>query len=226
MIALAMTYNGRKACLEETLGSLREHLGAALNPDRHGSRLISRCVLVDDSGDGTLPPYDGFIIVTHGQNLGMARTVQDAWTAALTPGIQYVLHWEDDMRAERDVPLAAALHVLRRHRNLAQVCFQRHPVSGEEHAHGGQLAARIVNGEGRYAHGVTITDDLFSLNPCLIPRRVCELGWPEGPIGVGNEDGFTAKCKAAGLEFATYGTVHDAPYVTHIGGERAPAWQL
>lgn len=214
-----MTYNGRRDCLEETLASLGAH---------ECSGLVTRGVLVDDSGEGELFPPPGFILITHGANLGMARTVQDAWNAALVPGIEFVLHWEDDMRLDRPLPLAAAVYTLRQHPRLAQMCFQRHPVNGEEHAHGGQLAARLAKTDGRRDLFATHTvhGDVFSLNPCLIPRRVCELGWPEGPIGVGNEDGFTAKCKDAGLEFATWGTVESEPYVTHIGHERASAWKL
>lgn len=232
-----MTYNGRRDCLDETLESLALNLSGP----------ITRRVLVDDSGEADYPPPEGFILVAHGENLGMARTVQDAWSAALAdPDIRYVLHWEDDMRLDRPLDLwlmTRVFDVCEGELPLAQLCFQRHAVNGEEAGHGGQLGARIAKSTAPQNASVTtehhcgakdhdtplqftVLDDLFSLNPCLIPRRVCEMGWPQGPIGVGNEDGFTAKCREAGLLFAMWGTVDDEPYCTHLGHERAKAWKL
>lgn len=211
-----MTYNGREACLNETLDSL----------DRNLSGPITRRVLVDDSGGRCPARPAGFVTVAHRDNEGMAATVQDAWTAALADSeVRFVLHWEDDMRLDRALDVGLILPILDAWPNLAQMVFQRHGVNAVEAQ--GQLRAICAQAtKVQRERFFTIHDHLFSLNPCLIPRHVCERGWPSGPIGTGNEDGMTAKCKAAGLEFAHWGTVDDEPYVTHIGHERGAAWQL
>lgn len=226
MIALVVTYNGREACLRDTLLSL----------DRDLTGPITRRVVVDDTGEGFAPvtewlAQDFYEYIKHQENQGMAASVQRGWAAALAdPTVRFVCHWEDDMRLDRPLDLAPLARILETRYDLAQITLQRHPVNHLEAD--GQLQAivdqsresEVINNLfwGTY----TTHDHLFSLNPCLIPRAVCEMGWPSGPIGVGNEDGFTAKCHAAGLKFATWGTVDDEPYITHTGNERAAAWQL
>lgn len=214
MIAIVTTWNGRE-CLDE----MQHSLGLLTGP-------IAHQFLVADCAERDVAFHPEWLVIGHDQNLGMARSVQDGWAAALAiPRVQYVLHWEDDMRLDRPLDLAHPVQILQENPDLAQLCFARHPVNGEEA--NGQLNARIAKSEHvEYHHDFTVHEDVFSLNPCLIPRRVCELGWPSGPLGVGNEAGFTEKIRAAGLKLATHGTPDDEPYVTHIGHERANAWQL
>ena len=215
MIALVCTYNGRRDCLAETLPSLEMLSGP-----------ITHRILVNDTPE---PLHsDGWWVVDHGGNRGLAAAVQSGWNQALAhDDVRFVCHWEDDMVLEREVNLIDLSAALNARPYLAQITLQRHGVNAVEAE--GQLRAIIAQSmEWRVEEPwpLTVHDHLFSLNPCLIPREVVEMGWPSGPIGVGNEDGMTAKCKEAGLLFATWGTVDDLPYVRHIGHERAASWSL
>jgi hypothetical protein len=62
---------------------------------------------------------------------------------------------------------------------------------------------------------------IFSLNPCVIPRRVLDLGWPDG-----NEAEMTTNLVASGYRFAFYGKRDDPPRVIHVGAERGIGWRL
>jgi hypothetical protein len=61
----------------------------------------------------------------------------------------------------------------------------------------------------------------FSLNPCLIPRAVLELGWPDG-----NEAEMTTLLVSKGYRFAVWGSRQDGPRVEHTGQNRAAGWRL
>ena len=213
MIALVMTWNGRPDTLAQSIPSLDLLSGP-----------ITHRILVNDSGQEL--NVDGWWVIDHHGNRGLAAAVQSGWNQALAhDDVRFVCHWEDDMVLERPLDLAQVSTAFQP--GVAQIAFQRHPVNAVEAQ--GQLVARVVASNYSWydpARNVTYHDDLFSLNPCLIPLHVVQMGWPSGPLGVGNEDGFTAKCKAAGLFFATWGSVVDVPLIRHIGHERAAAWSL
>ena len=215
MIALVMTWNGRD-CLNQTLASLDAHLTGP----------ITHKILVDDTPD--LCYVDGWATVEHMGNRGLAAAVQSGWSQALAhDDVQYVCHWEDDMVLDAALDLTDLIRVLERHPTLAQIVVQRNPVNAVEA--NGQLRAILANALWSHVdpvEGYTAHDALFSLNPCLIPRRVVEMGWPSGPIGIGNEDGMTTKCREAGYEFGVWGTPDGPVLVTHVGHERAPGWKL
>lgn len=161
--------------------------------------------------------------------LGLAGAVQAAWEWALSTGCDYLFHVEEDFRFHT-LPLAQMQWILETNPHLAQVVLKRQPWSAEEKAAGGQIETNPGAYTQRRAFGRSIFwvehTTLFSLNPCLIPRRVLELGWPSGPIGVGNETGFTAKCHAAGLSFAYFGKIEDPPRCEHVGHHRGSGWRL
>lgn len=159
---------------------------------------------------------------------GMAGQVQRAWRWALDARADYVLHVEEDFRFTQRVDLEAMAFVLREQTHLAQLVLKRQPWSPEEQAAGGQIETNPDAYE--QCHDLMYDwvehDTLFSLNPCLIPRKVLELGWPAGPLGVGNEAGFTEKCRAAGLRFAYWGHRNDPPRCIHVGHHRSQGWRL
>jgi hypothetical protein len=109
--------------------------------------------------------------------------------------------------------------ILEDHPHLGQMCLVRQAWSNEERQAGGLIALHPddYTDRGSYVEHKRI----FSLNPCVIPRRVLELGWPDG-----NEAGFTAICAEARLSFALYGAKADAPRVTHVGEVRGTGWRL
>lgn len=157
--------------------------------------------------------------------LGMAGAVREAWEWALDEGVDHLLHLEEDFRFTAPVEIDAMVYVLERAPHLAQVVLKRQPWSPEEQAAGGIVECHPddyveCGGWGRHTRW-TEHRRIFSLNPCLIPRHVLELGWPDG-----NEAEFTRVCLDKGLSFAFYGAKFDPPRVVHVGAERGAGWRL
>ena len=158
--------------------------------------------------------------------LGMAGAVRAAWAWALEQDADYLLHVEEDFRFI-DLPLRAMQFVLERHQHLAQVVLKRQPWSDEEKRAGGQMetnptAYTQYGALGRNVHWVEHST-LFSLNPCLIPRRTLELAWEPG--GAGAERAITDACLAAGMRFAYYGKKDDPARCEHVGHIRSPGYR-
>lgn len=164
------------------------------------------------------------VIDDRAHDLGMAGAVQAAWAWALDEQVDYLLHVEEDFRFVAALDVTALITLLRRSPYLAQVCLKRQPWSPEERAAGDILA--VTPGAYHDRRGFLVHQRLFSLNPCLIPARVLELGWPSGPLGVGNEAGFTKRALDAGYWFAYWGGRHDPPIIEHVGDTRAEGWKL
>lgn len=158
-------------------------------------------------------------------HLGMAGAVQTAWAWALAEGADYLLHIEEDFRFAGPVDVWHMASILERSTYLAQMCLKRQPWSPEERA-AGDIFATWPPHELRQRQGFLVQGRLFSLNPCLIPRRILELEWPSGPLGVGNEAGFTQRCLDQGLSFGYYGRRDDPPRVIHVGDTRGEGWRL
>lgn len=151
--------------------------------------------------------------------LGMAGAAKKAWTWALGIGADYLFHIEEDFVFDDGlVPIALMRKVLDDNPHLAQVVLKRQPWSDAEKAAGGQMETNI----GAYTQrdGYVEHDTLFSLNPCLIPRRTLELDWPTGHPG-GAERSITEECQAAGMRFAYFGNIEDKPRCSHVGHQRA-----
>lgn len=173
-----------------------------------------------------LPGMDP-IVQNDTYNVGMARNIAEGWTRALEREWDYLLHWEDDMELLDYLPLEAAIKALESRPHVANMIFKRQPWSAVEweigcvHETIKREAPNYVN------HGTWGEHDhIFSLNPCLIPRRIVERGWPSGPLGIGNEAGMTARLLADGYTFGVWGQPFDKPLIDHIGHERGPGWKL
>lgn len=150
---------------------------------------------------------------------GLAGAVQTLWAHAVGVGADYLFHLEDDWTFRSPVDLDAMRSLVDRE-HLAQLVLQRQALTSDEHAAGGVAAhPHWVQRDGWIEQA-----DIFSLNPCLIPRWVLEQGWPSGPLGVGNETGMTARL--AGERFGFLGEKHQTPHVQHIGNHRSAEWQL
>lgn len=201
---------------------------AAFISDRPADLYLDRCVKsLDDQPDAA---HIGLrhVVDDRDHRLGMAGAVNAAWEWAL--GIdsalgrcEYLLHVEEDFEVF-DLPLAQMRYVLDRNPHLASVVLKREPWSQLEHQAGGQMevnpTAHTQHGAfGRNVHWVE-HDLLFSLNPCLIPRKTLELGPPPSNAR-GFEAEFADVCRANGLRFAYYGKLDDKPRCRHIGAHRA-----
>ncbi len=218
-VALLVIGDGRGEYLEHTVPAVLKNV---LHP-------ITARLMIDDSGDDdyarTLDDsYPEFRIV-HGGRRGLAGAVQAGFDLCLDHDPDYVLWIEEDMLITRMLPVTQAVMVLEAHPELAQMCFKREPFDPAEGTD--QLAAqcKLAAFFGEKA-SYTWHDSLFSLNPCLIPRRVLELGWPSGPLGVGNEAGMTPILLDQGYVFGSWGHVGDEPYARHLGVRRSAQWQL
>lgn len=154
--------------------------------------------------------------------LGMAEAIRQAWEAALDRDWDYLLHWEEDMLPLTAPPIEEAVKILDADRTLANIVFKREPWSAEEHEAGDVITSSVAHAKTWEDCGTHTTHDhIFSLNPCLIPRPVVELGWPSG-----NEAQMTSELREAGWRFAFYGVAGDVPLVRHIGQERGTGWAL
>jgi len=157
--------------------------------------------------------------------LGLAGAVQQGWKTALSEGADYVWHLEEDFLLVADIDISRLQWILDHHPHLAQVVLKRQPWSPTEQIAGGiieQDPAMYVERRA-WGHNITWTEhhQIFSLNPCLIPRRVLEMGWPAG-----NEAEMTDRLIEAGYRFAFYGAKTDPPRCVHVGAERAAGWRL
>lgn len=172
-----------------------------------------------------------WVIDDQAGDLGMAGAFQASFDRALAGGCDYLFHVEEDFVFTSPVRLLDLVTVLERNRYLAQICLLRQPWGQAEERAGGIIAldppaytqVEPLDGSG---FAWIEHERLFSMNPCLIPRRVLELGWPAGPLGVGNESGFTARTLAAGYRFAYWGRLGDGPRVIHRGSTRGDNYNL
>ena len=195
MIAVAVVSDRGDLYLPGCLTSLKEHLD-----DRYPLKVVN----------------------DQDHRLGMAGAVRAAWDWALETDCDHLLHIEEDFRIH-DLPLAAMLEVFAHDDTLAQVVLKRQPWSPEEQRAGGIIETHPADYKDHTAGGLAWTSHqrIFSLNPCLIPRRVLELGWPDG-----NEAEMTSNLVADQWRFAFYGHRDDPPRVEHVGAVRGAGWRL
>ncbi len=209
-LAVLVIGDGRPHFLAETVGSIAPNV---LHP-------ITARLMVNDEADPAycawldeaLPEWE----IVHTGRRGMAGAVQAGFDLCLSHDPDYVLWLEEDMALVRPLPIAQAIGVLDAHHELAQMCFKREAIDPSE---GDDQLTAIVERAANWGEKASYTwhDYIFSMNPCLIPKRVLELGWPSGPLGIGNESGMTYKLTQSGYVFGQWGHRGDAPWARHIG---------
>ena len=217
-VALLVIGDGRADYLEATCQSIARHAG-----------WVDHALMIDDSGDRfhelhvdcNYPDYT----IRHGGRRGMAGAVQAGFDLVLSTPATHVLWIEEDMMLTRDLPVRQATHTLDANPALAQMCFRREPWWGspDEQREHDQLAAICSLAPNWYTKDTyTVHDYIFSLNPCVIPRRILEHGWDSD-----NEAGMTAKLLTLGYLFGSWGTpdVHQS-WAQHIGDARSVGWRL
>jgi GT2 family glycosyltransferase len=221
MTALLVIGNGRIDMLHQSV----EAALTLLPPFDH-------LLMVDDSGDPKVRreldrTYPDFVIQHNDTNLGMALAVQAGFDLVLSTSARHVFWLEEDMLLTQAPPVDAAVRILDANPDLAQMCFRRDPADPTEMPD--QLVAICNKSPHVTTHELyTVYDFLFSMGPCVIPRRILEVGWPSGPIGVGNEDGMTQRLLAKGYRFGSWGHPGDGQsWGRHDGyARRGAAWQL
>lgn len=155
---------------------------------------------------------------------GMAGAVQCGFDMCVAADVDAVLWCEDDMEITRPLPILSAFHALDADQSLAQIVFKREPWYGSDiEMELGDVQAAIHAQSTRVTQhdDYSVYDYIFSLNPCLIPKRVLQLGY-----STGNEAGMTTRLLDLGYQFAMWGHEGEAPYVRHLGVGRSAGWRL
>ena len=207
-VALLVIGNGRLDYLHDTVDS-----ALAWCPQ------FDHYLMVDDSGDGTVRReldryYPDFTIHHNPENRGMAHAVQQGFYMVLDTDADYVLWLEEDMRIMAELPLLYSRRILATNPHVAQMLYQRQCLTPQEHEAGSVVGAMAGTDHGWW----TEHRHIFSLNPCLIPRRTLERGWPQG-----NEREMTDLLIKDGW---TFGVWNKGPLVEHVGVVRGKQWQL
>ncbi len=211
MIVLGILTDGRADCLAAGMDTVYR-LGT-----------FDERFVVDDSNDSDYASwircnYPGFKVYRNGSRLGLAGAVQAVWGQALNVGADYLFHLEDDFEILADIDVAAMVSTLAGSPDVAQMLLKRQPLVPAE-----VEAGDILAGMGALdVHAGWVTQQaIFSLNPCVIPRWVLELGWPSG-----NEAEMTQLLLSQGARFGVWGDPGSPPLVEHANAPRTAAWQL
>lgn len=211
--ALVVVTDGRMDYLARTMESATQNLRWPFT-DRlilndSGSRIYGRHLAEQ---------YPDFRVISHEPRAGLAKAVQRAWENV---DADFIFHLEEDFTLDEPVNVAGMMQVLRDRPRMAQIVLKRQPWSAEEIRAGGIIELHPEDYKDVEVHGIplAIHKRIFSLNPCLIPADVKEIGWP-----LGNEAEFTEQLIRMGYFFAFYGHKKDTPRVTHIGIDRSPGW--
>lgn len=189
-------------------------IGVAFISDR-GDKYLPECI----ASFGPPPGVPMTVIDDRDHHLGMSGAVNAAWEWALNEGCDYLFHIEEDFRLVGDFNVDNAVSLLQAEPGWAQVSLKRQPWTPEEQAAGGYMELRPDDYTDR--GDATLHRVCFSLNPCVIPATVLELGWPAG-----NEAEMTSRLVDLGYWFAVYGAKSDPHRVLHVGSERASGWRL
>jgi hypothetical protein len=222
-LALLMITDGRKKEFIRTYASMLGHIGV----DK-----FCRMVVVNDCLD---PEYADWlesiipieadlwnIALVAGEKQGFSGAVQAGWHA-LSGHRGYIFHLEEDFTFPGVVPVDAMISILDYNPALAQVALKRNPVSGAEHAAGGQLERfRDSFDEAHAPIPHLIHKKWFTTNPCVYHTEILEIGWPDGPD---SEAKFGSMIFDEGFSTAYFGLVDDDPRCIHIGHERTADWK-
>ena len=218
-LAVVVIGDGRKQYLDQCVPAISANV----------THPIYARIMVNDEADpaycSTLDSEYPEWVHVHTGRVGMAGAVQAGYDAALTFSPDYTLWVEEDMLLTQPLPIADVAQVLGSRRDedghrLAQMMFPREPWWNDMEQQHGQWGALQRLSASPTVHGTYLSQDyIFSLNPCLIPRRVLQLGWDAD-----NEAGVTKKLRDDGYVFGVWGS--GETYARHIGHERSGSWRL
>lgn len=180
-------------------------------------------VVISDRGDRYLPQClerleavcdwdfaERILIEDPHHQYGQNEVVTLAWSR-VGPDIDYIAHLEEDFLVH-EFNVGDMIRILEANPELAQVVLKRQPWNSDEVRCGGIVEQDPPEYEDR--DGFARHNRIFSLNPCVIPKRIADLGWTDG------EGEFSDRLRAMGYWFAFYGQKLEPPRCTHIGDER------
>lgn len=213
-VCLFLFTDGRNDCLKQTAASWTANLVGS----------FYRGMLIDDLGGsrqrlemdccGIKLEY-----VRHDKRLGFGGTIRDAWSR-LPDDCDYVFHLEDDFVLKQYLVLDDLVAAMEANPHFAQICLLRQPWNERERKAGGvwqQFPDDFIEcGNGKCCW--LEHRRWFSTNPCLYPRWVVEMGWPENAHSEGM---FSHKLfKNPVVKCAYWGSKQDSPIVEHVGWQR------
>ena len=224
-IAVLIFTDGRKECFSRTFQSFKENVTA---------KCISYKIIINDSNDPSFTSWldinyrhDVDHIEHHKERLGFGGTIRDTWHKLnKIAGIyDYLFHLEDDFIFNRPINLDDLILILKKNPNMAQVCLLRQPWNQNEVNAGGvwqQRPDRFIEESVDSRSGKIYYlshREWFSTNPCVYPKWVASLGWPEG---LNSEEIFWDEklLPRTLLTCSYFGSKADPPAVSHIGSGR------
>lgn len=206
--------DGRRDCLERTLGSLADNVDQAA---------IDRRVVVNDCPD---PDYRLWLdtlgfdhhVLPLRRRRGFGGAIAAGW--AQVGECDHVFHLEDDFLFTRPVDIAALVEVLDAHPYLVQMALRRQPWNPTEVAAGGVVEVTpglyqdCTDGNNHWLEHRAF----FTTNPSVYPRAIVNRGWPTGPESEGI---FSMQLfRNPALRSGYWGRRTDEPWVHHIGVTR------
>lgn len=220
-IVLGIIGNGRKDLLDQTVKSALEHLKCD----------FYEYIMVNDTGNQEYSDLlnkeysNNWKVINHESNQGLSGSIRSLWAKAIDLEADYVFHLEEDFLFNVDIDIDTMKNILS-NTNISQVALKRQPWNEHEAASGGlleQYSNLLIpnycdNGVKYMTHRI-----LFTLNPCLYPRWVMDLGWQQG---WGEREYTDMLFSNPNIVGAYLGDTFDPPTVHHIGHYRGPNWFL
>jgi hypothetical protein len=207
-VALCVLSDGRFDYLMETLESLNESNDLPFK---------QKMILVDGNPGAASSLRDSlkeWQIWTNPGRSGLAQSVKQLWKN-VNKEIKYIFHLEEDFTFNEYIDIYSMIKVLDNNPHLAQMLLKRQPWGSEEPKYGGYVE---MNPDSyiEKTDGINIWCEhrnFFSLNPCVIPRKIFDLGWHED-----NERGFAQLIfEDKNMRCGLWGAKFDPPKVHHIG---------
>ena len=220
-ILLGIIDNKRPDCLEATISSLEDNLVYD----------FFKRVIIDDSGDREYSRYleeeysGKYEIYSHPQNMGLSGSIKTLWNIATLHDIDYVWHQEGDFIFNEKINVNILKSKLNNKKTLAQIALKRQPINNQEISVGGFMYQDPSSYELYIDDNIKWLEHrkLFTLNPCLYPRWVFNLGWQ---VGWGEREFSDLLFSDPNVRCAYLGDIDDPPLVDHIGHYRGDGWYL
>jgi hypothetical protein len=180
-------------------------------------------IIVDDSLD---PHFQKRIKQTYpdfqlhsasGNRRGFGGAIQAGWSQ-VSKEMDYVFHLEDDFVVTKSFDLNDLIRVLEKHPYLLQVALLRGPANSVEEEAGG-IIEQHPDSYSEWTDGKNVWREhrrFFTTNPSLYPRRLLDIGWPDGASseGVFGIERFNEEPDARS---AFWGSFDSGVWIEHIG---------
>lgn len=163
------------------------------------------------------PVAQTVLLADPGHQYTASGAVNAAWSQ-IDNDVDFVFHMEEDFVLTAPVDIDAMCDVLDAEPRLAHLVLKRQPWNSDEIAAGGIIEQwpHDVTDRTTLGHRWVEHTKFFSLNPCLVPRRVFAGGFPEG-----SEPAMTDLLMGRGFYFGYWGGREEPPKVAHIGAVRS-----